>query len=259
MAKKTKRVSVGNVIYANFGAPKDTPESAQPTRVHQEDAQTIGSFVNSLITQLTDSRRVARGRTYARQGSVLSMQAQRGAISAQVIGSQNIPFTVHIRFPQRHAQDRARISEIMQERPRKTSRLPREILELMLCRDDENMALSCDCPDKSYCCKHIIAVLHTITQTWETDLKRFLEFREVSIVEQSTPKKTDTPEVNDSFWSGHELPELPQPKSAPALNDSDLSLLHKAMRMLSYTSIDELRAVADIEDMYDFLVHDVED
>ena len=49
------------------------------------------------------------------------------------------------------------------------------------------------------------------------------------------------------------MPQLPNPKIASALDDSDLDALHKAMRSISYTAIDELRAVADIEEMYDFL------
>ena len=40
---------------------------------------------------------------------------------------------------------------------------------------------------------------------------------------------------------------------APALDDSDTDLLHQAMRQVSYTSIEQLRAVSDIEDLYDHL------
>ncbi|MBV7301184.1 hypothetical protein [Corynebacterium sp. TAE3-ERU2] len=58
-----------------------------------------------------------------------------------------------------------------------------------------------------------------------------------------------------AFWQGGELPSLPDPQVEPALDDSDLSLLHIAMRSVSYTSIDELRAITDIEDMYYFLTH----
>lgn len=62
------------------------------------------------------------------------------------------------------------------------------------------------------------------------------------------------PEDNDSFWNGRELPALPDPKIAPAIDDSDINYLHKALRMVSYTSLEQLRAVSDIEDMYEILV-----
>ncbi|WKD60956.1 hypothetical protein CCICO_04595 [Corynebacterium ciconiae DSM 44920] len=68
------------------------------------------------------------------------------------------------------------------------------------------------------------------------------------------PRGSNKPRVDAvAFWEGETLPGLPNPKVEPALDDSDLSLLHVAMRSVSYTSIDELRAITDIEDMYYFL------
>ena len=37
------------------------------------------------------------------------------------------------------------------------------------------------------------------------------------------------------------------------IEDSDLDLLHKAMQTISFTNIDQLRAVSDLEDLYDEL------
>ena len=59
----------------------------------------------------------------------------------------------------------------------------------------------------------------------------------------------------ETFWSGRELPAVPSPKIAPALDDSDPDLLRKALRAVSHTNIDLLRAVSDIEDMYHHLTH----
>ena len=42
------------------------------------------------------------------------------------------------------------------------------------------------------------------------------------------------------------------------IEDSDMDLLHRAMQTVSFTNIDQLRAVADIEDLYDLLVNDAE-
>ena len=55
------------------------------------------------------------------------------------------------------------------------------------------------------------------------------------------------------FWAGRKLPELPRPKVAPMIEDSDIDLLHSAMQTVSFTNIDQLRAVSDIEDLYDAL------
>ena len=62
-------------------------------------------------------------------------------------------------------------------------------------------------------------------------------------------------EKNDVFWNGREMPKLPHPKVAPALEDSDPDLLRKALRAVSHTNIDLLRAVSDIEDLYYHLTH----
>ena len=62
--------------------------------------------------------------------------------------------------------------------------------------------------------------------------------------------------ATDRFWNGGPLPEIPQLKTQSALADSDEELLHKAMRTISYTSVDELCAVSDIEDLYYNLTHE---
>lgn len=58
---------------------------------------------------------------------------------------------------------------------------------------------------------------------------------------------------SDLFWNGRELPTMPEPKIAPAIDDSDPDLLRKAMRAVSHTNVDLLRAVSDVEDLYHFL------
>ena len=58
---------------------------------------------------------------------------------------------------------------------------------------------------------------------------------------------------NELFWNGRSLPDMPEPKVAPAIDDSDPELLRKAMRAVSHTNVDLLRAVSDVEDLYHFL------
>ena len=78
----------------------------------------------------------------------------------------------------------------------------------------------------------------------------------------STAKRAEAPSpeaitaATDRFWNGGPLPEIPQLKTQSALADSDEQLLHKAMRTISYTSVDELCAVSDIEDLYYNLTHE---
>ena len=70
-----------------------------------------------------------------------------------------------------------------------------------------------------------------------------------------TANELSAEERNALFWEGRELPPLPEPKYAPAVDDSDPELLRKAMRSVSHTNIDLLRAVSDVDDLYYHLTH----
>ena len=85
---------------------------------------------------------------------------------------------------------------------------------------------------------------HNISLTQLEDRKRFES--ENSLRENSAPG-------SEYFWSGRELPALPNPRLAPMIEDSDIDLLHSAMQTVSFTNIDQLRAVSDIEDLYHML------
>ena len=50
----------------------------------------------SALEKFTDTSRLARGRTYARKGQVLSIDIQKGEILARVQGSQVKPYRVKI-------------------------------------------------------------------------------------------------------------------------------------------------------------------
>lgn len=65
--------------------------------------------------------------------------------------------------------------------------------------------------------------------------------------------KENSEEGSEYFWDGREMPRLPEPKLAPMIEDSDIDMLHRAMQSVSFTNIDQLRAVADIEDLYEEL------
>jgi len=119
-------------------------------------------------------------------------------------------------------------------------------------------------------CKHIVAVGDKLATRADADPAvifnmRGLDFARLErmVLEQAktvsresfTPSDLSEEEKNEIFWNGRELPKLPQPKVAPAIDDSDPDLLRKAMRSVSHTNLDLLRAVSDIEDLYYHLSH----
>ena len=152
----------------------------------------------------------------------------------------------------------------------------------------------CDCPDKAKVCKHIVATMMAAADRVATDPGLVFQLRSLNLADMRLPKparsagvEPETPAsaegsrqkpqaaetagsakraeppspeaiaaATDRFWNGGPLPEIPQLKTQSALADSDEQLLHKAMRTISYTSVDELCAVSDIEDLYYNLTHE---
>ena len=152
----------------------------------------------------------------------------------------------------------------------------------------------CDCPDKAKVCKHIVATMMAAADRVAADPGLVFQLRGLNLADMRLPKpagsagvepetpasaersrqkpqaaetagsakraEAPSPEAiaaaTDRFWNGGPLPEIPQLKTQSALADSDEQLLHKAMRTISYTSVDELCAVSDIEDLYYNLTHE---
>lgn len=253
-----------NVIYANFGAKArvtDTPQPqrSQPTRLPA--AQRLGE----AVAELTDHGRISRGRQYAMSGHVLSLEVANGRVDGRVAGSQNEPFSVTVTLPYRSTDDVAEVSERL-ARTTNGLRLARQgslddgMLDILLAEQADDIRFHCDCPDPSVVCKHAVAVVEKLISRLDTDPLLIFQLRgldllrlEQLVAEQARVLNRESEGDAELFWQGRDLPDLPDPPRSPALDDSDLDLLHKAMRAVSYTSIDQLRAVSDIEDIYDHL------
>ncbi|HCG47135.1 MULTISPECIES: SWIM zinc finger family protein [Corynebacterium] len=262
-----------NVIYANFGARKRV---SSPEQVHRVSALSdAATRVTQFIYKNADSGRISRGRQYAAGGHVVGLDVRNGAVHGRVAGSQNEPFAVLIQLPFRSNDDIARISEIFARTPNSLAQAREgvfspEVLDLLFAADADELRFSCTCPDSSYVCKHVVAVGDKLAARIDADPAVALSLRgldlgrlEQSVLDQaeSVAKESydnaglDAAERSSLFWEGRAFPDLPRPKVAPALEDSDPELLRKAMRAVSHTNIDLLRAVSDVEDLYHHLTH----
>ncbi|GAB3693338.1 SWIM zinc finger family protein [Corynebacterium nasicanis] len=257
-----------NVIYANFGRKVrvEKPEQTRDERVQRRPAMApAAELLIEVATSRADRGRLTRGRDYARAGHVLSMDLRNGAVHAEVAGSQNEPFAVTVQLPYRNADDLARVSsELARTRDgmqgARRGELSRSVVGVLLAEDINDIRVRCDCPDPHPLCKHAVAVLEKLAAKIDADPLALFGLRgmdllslEKAVMVQAKDLSREAEEDPALFWSGRALPSLPEPRVAPALDDSDLDLLHKAMRAVSYTNVDQLRAVSDIEDMYDHL------
>jgi uncharacterized Zn finger protein len=131
--------------------------------------------------------RLSRGRSYARQGQVLSVEVDRGAIRARVQGSRVRPYEVTIRVRTLTPGEWQRVlrslgAEALFAAKLVAGQVPPEVENLFArtglslfpqrLRDVET---SCSCPDWSNPCKHVAAVFYLVAE--ELDRDPFLLFR----------------------------------------------------------------------------------
>ncbi len=269
-----------NVTYVNFGTRKRVTTQDEVLKVDRVNHS--GSSMSPAATRLVsfmskevDAGRLARGRDYAHAGNVVGLDVRNGAIHGRVAGSQNEPFAVLIQLPYRSNDDVGKVSEIMARTPNairdaRDGLLPVRVLDILLGEDPDDVRFSCSCPDHAPFCKHIVAVVDRLAARMDADPSVVFAMRGLSFatLEQSMVAQAqeasrdayslnsglDSAERNQLFWNGRGLPDIPEPKIAPALEDSDMDLLRKALRSVTHTNLELLRAVSDIEELYDFLV-----
>lgn len=260
------RARKDNVIYANFGN-KTRVDTPPPPRKRREIAESHQqAFIRDIYHDSADDGRISRGKAYSRNGNVVAFDVQRDRVIGSVAGSQNEPFHVEIVFPHRDSEDIGTVTSALLGAPgrldaARQGRLTPEMVATLLADAPSDVRLLCDCPDRSLCCKHAVAVLDTFADKVGSQPALLFELRglnfaqlEQSMQEEARSKAESARDTATSFWDGGELPALPTPKVAPAIDDADGDALHKAMRTVSYTAADELRAISDLEDLYDFLI-----
>ncbi|HUQ93331.1 MAG TPA: SWIM zinc finger family protein [Bryobacteraceae bacterium] len=131
--------------------------------------------------------RLQRGRSYARLGQVLSIEIEKGVVSARVQGSRPDPYDIRIEVTQLSPEDWQKVIRMVSAQALFEAKLlagdmPREIesvfraqrLSLFPARLSD-LKTSCSCPDWSNPCKHIAAVYYLLGEEFDRD--PFLIFR----------------------------------------------------------------------------------
>lgn len=133
--------------------------------------------------------RLTRGRAYARQGQVLSLDIGPGVVKSRVQGSRAKPYAVRIglrAFPDA-VWTRAEIALAEQALPSAkllAGEVPPELEEIFTAAgaplfpesvDDLNQ--SCSCPDWGLPCKHLAATFYLLAEAFDTDPFLILRWR----------------------------------------------------------------------------------
>ncbi|GAB3085240.1 hypothetical protein [Corynebacterium aquatimens] len=277
--KKPQRPSEDNVIYANFGQRKRVSTAEETLSIPRDAAGSAPNASGDTLEALhsnaparrlldammrkAETGRLSRGRAYAAKGNVLSVAVEPGKFVGSVAGTQNEPFTPVVILPYRTTEQVQEAVQLMassrgEVRAARAGRFSEPLLKLLLASDREPVRFMCDCPDNTDVCKHAIAVTFKAAEMLDADptvLFRLRKLDPLTVERQLLESSKKRANVNHNgstelFWEGRELPDLPTPKVAPMIEDSDIDLLHRAMQSISFTNLDQLRGVADIEDLY---------
>lgn len=139
------------------------------------------------MERMMDRGRLQRGRSYARQGQVLSLQEGKGQMTAAVQGSRRQPYKISIHIQPLSEANWQRVLDALAERPLFVAQLlagemPQEIEETFTAarlslfpQKGGDLKQSCSCPDYADVCKHLAAVHYILAQRFDED--PFLLFR----------------------------------------------------------------------------------
>jgi len=139
------------------------------------------------LEQITDLRRLQRGRTYAHAGQVLKIEEREGGIEALVQGTRPRPYKVTIRLTPLTPRQWEKVLDVLADQAVFAAQLlagemPPNIEEAFAtagvnlfptARGD--LFTSCSCPDKANPCKHIAAAHYILGERFDED--PFLLFR----------------------------------------------------------------------------------
>ncbi|HZU27909.1 MAG TPA: SWIM zinc finger family protein [Bryobacteraceae bacterium] len=176
--------------------------------------------------------RLARGRSYARKGQVLSIDVRKGSVEARVQGSRPEPYLVNIKvrplMPSEWKRLAGQLSSqaifaaklLAGEMPQDIENAFRKAKLSLFPEKLKEISTACSCPDWSNPCKHVAAVYYLLGEEFDRDpflifrlrgverdefLAMLGERRAREIVEPAEQTEP-LPAAPADFWTGKPLP-----------------------------------------------------
>ncbi|MGD1900985.1 MAG: SWIM zinc finger family protein [Geitlerinemataceae cyanobacterium] len=134
-----------------------------------------------LLDKYRFKKRLERGRNYARQGNVLSIEFRAQKVVARVQGTEKQPYKISLGLETFSDEDWNFVFDTLSERTLFSAKLlsgvmPTNIEDIFAANGLRLFPFSlpeiesrCSCPDKANPCKHIIAVYHLLGERFADD------------------------------------------------------------------------------------------
>jgi hypothetical protein len=145
------------------------------------------------LEQFSDfSNRLPRGRTYARNGSVIDLQIEPGQVTALVMGSSLYNVKINVQslagdlWKTVKCQCAGQIGSLVELLQ---GRLSTSVMEIVTQRDrglfplPKQIKLDCSCPDYASMCKHVAAVLYGVAARLDQQPELLFKLRGVDHME----------------------------------------------------------------------------
>ncbi|TQM28503.1 SWIM zinc finger family protein [Nocardia bhagyanarayanae] len=212
-----------------------------------------GRALIDAVEAMAQPGRLARGRSYARSGQVVSYRIEPGAVVAEVQGSQPRPFTAVFRVRALREDELELLIETIRSSPGMLAEivsgaLPTGLGPLLLPTTAAELDFDCTCPDPGWPCKHVAAVCYLLAERLDERPREILTLRGLDLDTLIRGIERDPRPVATADLYGDEvrLPDLPKVEFRSAMDDLDPVLLRKALRM---SAEDEASAAAGLREL----------
>lgn len=176
----------GYYRYGGWGYPKSRPKPVQGGIKTKSEHGAIGETWWSkrwvhVLESFGMGTRLTRGRSYARQGQVLSVDIEPGIVKAKVQGSAPRPYSIEIQLQPLSDQDWDKVTDAMASQALfaaklLTGEMPTNIEEAfstvklsLFPTSIRDLETECSCPDWANPCKHIAAVYYILADRFDED------------------------------------------------------------------------------------------
>jgi uncharacterized Zn finger protein len=143
----------------------------------------------AVLEEIGVGGRLQRGRTYARQGQVISLEVDAGSVTARVQGSRPRPYRVRIGIT---AYGKAEWASVERELAGNAwylakllaGEMPGDIEDVftglglsLFPSSTRELSMDCSCPDWEVPCKHVAATCYLLAESFDTDPFAILAWR----------------------------------------------------------------------------------